>query len=203
MRKTVIALIGTLVSGGLIPGIALSAESGTGQKENAQPYAGQDRRTIKSLSPEDIDDLVNGRGWGLAKAAELNGIPGPTHVLELATKIDLSPSQVAAVQSLFQDMKRQATATGRKLVALEQRLDQEFASGQMTEPRLRAHLTEISETLGNLRFVHLSAHLKMPAVLTRGQISAYNQLRGYQSQKRDIPSEKGHHGPSEKGHHGH
>ena len=44
-------------------------------------YAGQEVREIKSLSESDIEELKNGRGWGLAKAAELNGVPGPIHWL--------------------------------------------------------------------------------------------------------------------------
>jgi hypothetical protein len=49
----------------------------------ASPYAGQETRRIKSLSEQDIDELRQGRGWGLAKAAELNGLPGPAHLLEM------------------------------------------------------------------------------------------------------------------------
>jgi DNA repair protein RadC len=41
----------------------------------ANPYAGQQTRSIKALSPEDIDELRKGAGMGLAKAAELNSIP--------------------------------------------------------------------------------------------------------------------------------
>ena len=37
-------------------------------------------------------DLRAGRGMGLALAAELNGYPGPAHVLELADKLDLARS---------------------------------------------------------------------------------------------------------------
>ena len=48
-----------------------------------QPYAGQETRVISSLSPEDQRALRAGEGGGLAKPAELNGYPGPAHVLEL------------------------------------------------------------------------------------------------------------------------
>ena len=47
------------------------------------PYAGQQNRPVKALSPEDIAALRNGEGMGMAKAAELNGYPGPAHVLAL------------------------------------------------------------------------------------------------------------------------
>jgi hypothetical protein len=41
-------------------------------------YAGQQARTTKALSDEDIAALSNGEGKGMAKAAELNGYPGPS-----------------------------------------------------------------------------------------------------------------------------
>jgi hypothetical protein len=46
-------------------------------------------RAIKSLSDNDINELRRGGGWGLALAAELNGMPGPAHLLELKDKIPL------------------------------------------------------------------------------------------------------------------
>ncbi len=52
-------------------------------------YAGEENREIKSLSADDIDELRNGGGWGLAKAAELNGVPGPAHLLEMKKEIDI------------------------------------------------------------------------------------------------------------------
>ena len=47
------------------------------------PYAGMQNRAVKSLSDNDIKELRRGGGWGLALAAELNGMPGPAHLLEL------------------------------------------------------------------------------------------------------------------------
>ena len=46
-------------------------------------YAGQQARSIKSLSDDEIAALRKGEGMGMAKAAELNGYPGPAHVLQL------------------------------------------------------------------------------------------------------------------------
>lgn len=42
----------------------------------SRPYAGMQTREVKSLSAQDIMDLREGRGWGLALPAELNGRPG-------------------------------------------------------------------------------------------------------------------------------
>ena len=53
----------------------------------ASPYAGQQGRSIKALSDEDIAALRKGEGRGMAKAAELNGYPGPAHVLMLVKQL--------------------------------------------------------------------------------------------------------------------
>ena len=52
--------------------------------QSHQPYVGLQSRTIKALSAEQIADLRAGRGMGFALPAELNGYPGPLHVIELA-----------------------------------------------------------------------------------------------------------------------
>jgi hypothetical protein len=69
------------------------------------PYAGMQSRPIKALSEQQVVDPGAGRGMGLALAAELNGYPGPSHVLELADKLELTADQRASVQSLFDSMK--------------------------------------------------------------------------------------------------
>ena len=57
------------------------------------PYAGMQSRPIKALSDQQVSDLRAGRGMGLALAAELNGYPGPSHVLEFADQLELSAEQ--------------------------------------------------------------------------------------------------------------
>ena len=91
--------------------------------QTTSPYAGQEQRTIKALSDREISDLTEGRGLGLAKAAELNGYPGPMHVLELADSLGLSDQQRVKVQELFAAMKAEAIPLGEKLIAQEADLD--------------------------------------------------------------------------------
>lgn len=45
------------------------------------PYTGMQDRAIKSLSDADIRELRRGGGWGHALPAEINGMPGPAHLL--------------------------------------------------------------------------------------------------------------------------
>ncbi|MGB1683440.1 MAG: hypothetical protein ACPHEQ_04555 [Arenicellales bacterium] len=143
------------------------------------PYAGEESRQIKSLSDSDIDDLLNGRGWGLAKAAELNGVPGPKHLLEMSAKIELSPEQITAINGVWSEMNAKAKALGARYVALEKTLNDEFAAGAMSAERLEALLNEISKVHAELRYTHLSAHLEMSPILTVHQVKQYNSLRGY------------------------
>lgn len=104
------------------------------------PYGGMQTRPIKALSDDQVADLKNGRGMGLALAAELNGYPGPSHVLELADKLALSADQRAKVQQLFDSMKAEALPVGGKLIEQETELDRLFASRTVAPDSLkRAH----------------------------------------------------------------
>src|SRR6266576_3318683 len=100
---------------------------------NAQtPYAGMQTRSIKALSEQQVADLGAGRGMGLALAAELNGYPGPSHVLELADKLELSADQRSHVQRLFDSMKAEAVPLGSRLIEQESDLDKQFANRTVT-----------------------------------------------------------------------
>src|SRR6185503_17365180 len=85
--------------------------------QTPQPYAGMETRPIKALSEQQIADLRTGRGMSLALAAELNGYPGPRHVLELADQLNLSPQQLQSVKRLFDEMTAEAVALGETLIA--------------------------------------------------------------------------------------
>ena len=153
------------------------------------PYSGQQARPIKALSDDDIAALQNGEGMGMAKAAELNGYPGPKHVLDLARQLQLTDGQRGGVQAIFDRMSAAAKPLGAKLIAQEQALDQLFAKGDITPDRLAAATAAIAELQGRLRAVHLSAHLETRALLNPDQIARYEQLRGYGA----LPAPEHHH----------
>jgi Spy/CpxP family protein refolding chaperone len=173
--------------------IVLTSDAALGQSH--QPYAGLQSRPIKSLSDGQIDDLRSGRGMGLALAAELNGYPGPIHVLELADQLQLSTAQREKTQALSQAMKNDAVPLGEKLIADETELDRRFANKTITQASLEASLQTIGVTQGALRAAHLKYHLSMLEVLTPMQIHRYTQLRGYSSDSNpQMPHEHGGHG---------
>jgi len=149
-------------------------------------YAGEEKREIKSLSETDIEELKNGKGWGLAKAAELNGLPGPAHLLEMKDEIELSAKQVRAIEDLYKKMKQEAVPLGLELIELERELNNHFANRTITYELLSILLERIAQVQKKLRYVHLSTHLKTPNILTPEQIALYNKLRGYSS---DDPCE--------------
>ena len=143
------------------------------------PYAGMQSRAIKSLSENDIKELRRGGGWGLALAAELNGMPGPAHLLELKDQIPLTADQVAKTQALFEDMREGAIAAGERLIATETALEAAFATGKVDAPSLRRLLADTESARTELRFIHLSQHFKTVQFLRPEQIQRYNILRGY------------------------
>jgi len=145
------------------------------------PYAGQEVRDIKSLSPDDVDAYLSGKGMGLAKAAELNGYAGPKHVLELASQLDLTSEQRAKTEALFTSMASEAALLGRSLVSEERKLDQLFATKAITPELLSNSLTEIGALQAKVRAAHLQAHIAQVDILTPEQNRRYAQLRGYEN----------------------
>src|SRR5262249_18301894 len=146
---------------GLVIAIALPLPAAA-----ASPYADQTARTIKSLSDEEIADYLSGKGMGLAKAAELNGYPGPAHVLELADQLALSPAQKEQTEALFERMQSQAKSVGKRLVDEENRLDQLFASKDISTALLHQALASIASLQAEVREIHLQAHLDEAELLS-------------------------------------
>ena len=143
------------------------------------PYVGQQTRTIKALSDEDVAALLKGEGMGFAKPAELNGYPGPKHVLDLAVQLKLTADQRQQVQAIFDRMSAAAKPLGAALVERERLLDQLFAKGDITPDRVAAETAGIGKLQGRLRSVHVAAHLETRALLNPDQIALYEHLRGY------------------------
>jgi len=161
-----------------IAAVALLAAAPVGAQQ-ASPYAGQETREIKSLSADEVRDLEAGAGMGFAKPAELNGYPGPRHVLDLADQLALEPGQREQVQLSFDRMHQRAVDAGRELIAAERDLDALFAGGAAAPEQLEAAVARAAQARAHVRLAHLEAHLEMRDVLTPDQVAAYTRLRGY------------------------
>lgn len=143
------------------------------------PYMGLEHREIKALSAEQVAGYLAGDGMGFALPAELNHYPGPKHVLELATVLELASEQRKRTQEIFDVMKEEAQRLGREIVDREKQLDGLFAQGTISQESLDAVVGEIAALQGELRVAHLRAHLEMVATLTEDQIARYEKHRGY------------------------
>jgi Spy/CpxP family protein refolding chaperone len=158
--------------------VALLVCAQAGKAEEASTHAGQTTPEIKSLSATEIQGYLEGREMGLAKAAELNGYPGPAHVLELATQLQLTPQQRAKAEHLQRSMKA-AARMGQWLVEAEHRLNALFAKGEADDEKITPLVRRIGALEAEIRLVHLRADIEMRRVLTADQIKKYEQERGY------------------------
>ena len=157
----------------------LAGLSSNALAQSAQPYSGMQSRPIKALSDQQVADLRAGRGMGLALAAELNGYPGPSHLVELSDQLGLTFIQLSNLKGMFDAMRSETIPIGEELVAQEEELDRLFAENVISEQQLKAATENIGETQARLRNVHLRYHLRTRALLQPSQIRRYAELRGY------------------------
>jgi hypothetical protein len=118
---------------------------------------------------------------GLARAAELNSYPGPRHLLDAvhAGRLQARPDQVTRIGQIFEKMRDAARRIGAEILIEEQHLEAAFQATAITEPELRARVERSAALQGELRAIHLQAHLATRAILSAAQIARYNELRGY------------------------
>ena len=165
--------------------------SSAASSSQISPYSGQEIRVIKSLSDNDVQSLQNGTGeafGGIAKLAELNGYPGPRHVLDIAQELQLTDRQRMEIELIYQNMSNNAKSIGSAIIGVEQDMDEAFANKTITEENLIALLDKSANLYGQLRFVHLSAHLDTAQIMTTEQIQMYNEMRGYDGDSIDNSS---------------
>ena len=163
------ALTAALVVAGLTIGSA-SAQHGHGQHGASGHLSAQDCAT-------QFEQVVGeGRGFGLAFAADRNGYPGPMHVLELKDRLKLTADQQTRAQELYAAV-RADVAKSTRLLDAERRLERLFADRTATEQNVQAAVAEIERARSEVRLVHLLAHLKMRDVLSEEQRKIYQEAR--------------------------
>ncbi|MEX0590011.1 MAG: hypothetical protein WD207_02880 [Xanthobacteraceae bacterium] len=167
-----------------IAALVLTVAAASAQQH--QPYAGLQQRPVKALSDREIADLRAGRGMGFALPAELNGYPGPVHVLEQAEALQLSAKQRERTRALYDAMKAETIPLGERLIAQEAALDHAFANRSITTQTLTEATSAIGTTRAALRAAHLRYHLAQVEVLSPEQISRYNELRGYAGNAQNL-----------------
>jgi hypothetical protein len=165
-------------------GSALAQHAGHQHQVPPGSYAGMQTREVKALSAEQLADLREGRGMGASLPAELNGVPGPMHVLQLAQQLNIAPGQRQALELITADMRARAQGLGAQVIAEEARLDQAFKGRTIDAKGVEEATARIASLQGQLRAVHLVAHLRTRELLSDEQVTAYNNARGYTSADR-------------------
>ena len=166
--------VGPVLAAVVLAGCAAGAEHA-----GHSPYVGQQSREIKALSDDEVRGLGAGAGLGFAKSAELNGYPGPMHVLENAEALGITAEQRTAIEFILQAHKAEARALGAELLRRERELDQLFATRQASAAAIETKTFEIGLVQAKLRASHLKAHAATTALLTPQQVDRYNRARGY------------------------
>ncbi len=183
MRRLVIGaavIVGIVLSGGVVA----TAQHDHGAPSTpiaGTPYAGRfdPTATIRSLTPAEIAQIEQGEGAGFALPAELNGVPGPRHVLDLSHELGLSHAQVTQVQAVYDEMRAAVIPAGRRYLDALAALEEDFRARTVTDRDLPLRVAEVKRLEGELVAAHLVAHLKTAELLTPEQIAVYNRLRGY------------------------
>jgi hypothetical protein len=162
-------LIGQAESGGPVPAGVVP------------PHVGALSPEIPGLGADEIAGLRRGDGAGQARVAEVQGYPGPMHVLQAsdAGQLFLSADQIVRVREIHQAMAREARRLGIRVLDAEQDLAHALRSGAIEEASLQTRVDHIAALRGELRAVHLRAHLRTRALLDPGQLARYAELRGY------------------------
>jgi hypothetical protein len=162
--------------------------------QTTAPYAGQQTRSIKALSADDVRGYLNGEGIGMAKAGELNHYPGPKHVLAMSEHLRLTGAQKRRMRDIEHRMTAGAVPLGREIVREESLLDDRFAQHTINGAALQQMTAHIALLQGRLRAVHLTAHLATRTVLSDEQVAMYDRMRGYDGGSDTMEMSAHHHG---------
>lgn len=178
----------SLMAGGLLALAAVMPPAGRAQTGGPTPSPGilaphheTSRPEIPGLGADEVAELLAGRGMGQARVAEVEGYPGPRHVLDAwaAGALALSSEQAIRVEEIARAMASEAQRVGGLVLDTERELARAFRRGGIDATSLRAQVERIAALRGELRTVHLRAHLETRAVLDPAQIARYAELRGH------------------------
>ena len=134
-------------------------------------------RAAEACSAEFDKVVGEGRGFGLAFAADQNGYPGPLHVLELKDRLKLTADQEAKAQALLHAMFVESKPKSARLLEAEAKLRRLFADRAADDAAVRTAVAEVERARTEVRLVHLLTHLKTRELLTEDQRRIYHEAR--------------------------
>jgi Spy/CpxP family protein refolding chaperone len=162
MVVTVVGLLGT------------TSSASWGQHDHGHPGG---HKAAEACSAEFDKVVGDGRGFGMAFAADQNGYPGPMHVLELKDRLKLTPDQEAKMQALMHAMFSESKPKSAQLLEAEAKLRRLFADRAADDAAVRAAVGEVERARSQVRLVHLLTHLKTRDLLTEDQRRLYHEAR--------------------------
>ena len=160
-----------------LAGLTASAAMTWAQHGHGGAGSAQGHLKAQACATEFEQVIGEGRGFGMAFAADQNGYPGPMHVLELKDRLKLSPEQEAKAEAMMHAMFAEARPKSARLLEVEARLKKVFADGAASEAAVRAAVAEIERARSEVRLVHLLTHLKTRELLTGEQRRIYHEAR--------------------------
>jgi Spy/CpxP family protein refolding chaperone len=172
MGRTIAAMTVLTMLAGFFAGAAIT----WGQHGHGAGHEGGHRAAQTCAS--EFDKVVGeGRGFGMAFAADQNGYPGPMHVLELKERLALSPEQEAQMRELMHAMFAESKPKGARLLAAETKLRRLFAERAADTAAVRAAVDEVERARSEVRLVHLLTHVKTRDLLSEDQRRIYHHAR--------------------------
>jgi Spy/CpxP family protein refolding chaperone len=170
-------IVALLAAGGGAGAQTPHGQPPAGARRHAPGDGGEAHRRVDAYLQEFDAVVADGRGFGLAFAADQHGYPGPLHVLELKDRLGLTPEQEARMRALFETMLGEARPRAARLAAAEARLRRLFADVVADDATVRAAVAETEAARADLRLAHLAAHLRARDVLSAAQRQTYHHLR--------------------------
>jgi Spy/CpxP family protein refolding chaperone len=127
--------------------------------------------------PSDRETLLSGGESAPERPAELGGYPGPGRVLELEKELQLTDAQKKTLRSVADEMRLRAIELGKRIVGVEEELNDAFRTGLVSEQSVRDDAEQIGRLRGKLRAVHLTARLKTRRILTPEQLTTLRNIK--------------------------
>ena len=163
---------------GVVVGIAVTAAAAAASAQHGHGGAGAEGHQMAQACATEFEKVVgDGRGFGLAFAADQNGYPGPMHVLELRDRLKLTADQEAKARDLMHAMFAESRPKSVRLLEAEAKLRRLFAERAADEATVRAAVAEVERARSEVRLVHLLAHLKTRDLLSEDQRRLYHETR--------------------------
>src|SRR5213592_2364397 len=172
MRRVMVGVIAAVGLAGLAAGATAT------RAQHAHGGAGAQGHQVAQTCASEFEKVVGeGRGFGLAFAADQNGYPGPMHVLELRDRLKLTADQEAKARDLMHAMFAESRPKSVRLLEAEAKLRRLFAERAADEAAVRAAVAEVERARSEVRLVHLLAHLKTRDLLSEDQRRLYHEAR--------------------------